>query len=64
LLARYDSLSVADRRELTRLRTLVDHDINRFIALKRDHRRDYDHLFALAARASDVAVFERSAPTP
>jgi hypothetical protein len=59
LLVRHDSLSAADRRELTRLQAYVDHDIYKLIALKRDHRADYDRLLSLEARGADVAVLER-----
>ena len=59
LLARYDSLSAAQRRELERLLALVDGRIENLVALKRDHRRDYDRLLDLEARGADVAVFMR-----
>ena len=61
LLARYDSLSPADRRDLTTLQAFVDHRIEKLIELKRDRRRDYDHMLALEARGADVAVFLRVA---
>jgi hypothetical protein len=60
LIVRHDSLSTADRRELTRLQTFVGHDIYKLIELKRDDRADYDRLLALEARGADVAVFERA----
>src|SRR5262249_26750307 len=62
LIVRRDSLSPADRRELTRLETFVNHDINKLIELKRDHRADSDQLLDLDARGADVAVFERTNP--
>ena len=57
LIAHYDSLSAADRRELARLSAFVDHRIDNLVELKRDRRHDYDRLLALEARGANVAVF-------
>jgi hypothetical protein len=59
LLARYESLSAADRRELARLLAFVDQRIEKLVELKRDHRSDYDRLLDLEARGANVAVFIR-----
>jgi len=59
LIAHYESLSVADQRELARLLAFVDNRIDNLVELKRDHRRDYDHLLDLEARGANVAIFVR-----
>ena len=59
LLARYESLNGAERRELARLLAYVDNRIENLVELKRDHRRDYDRLLDLEARGAYVAVFIR-----
>jgi hypothetical protein len=57
LIARYESLNRTDQRELARLLAVVNNRIENLVALKRDHRPDYDHLLDLEARGSDVAIF-------
>jgi hypothetical protein len=59
LIAHYESLNTADQRELARLLAFVDKRIEKLVELKRDHRRDYDHLLDLAARGANVAIFVR-----